>query len=583
MFKKLFFSFLILAFLLPSLVLADGMILPPPDRYMFETDQQGVIFFEDGVETLILSTSFRGDADNFAWVIPTPARPKVEKASKEIFIALRDLTEVQEDHPRSKGFGGVEFGLKDAMQNIHIIEQKKIEYYDITVLAADSKDALTEWLNNNDYHFPEQYSYVLDSYIKNRWFFTAVKITKDVDAEIFKQDMWNGSLIPLQLKFLTNKPVYPLRISSVIEEPSLTRKAPNHVTGKVNKAIEIKREEKISFYSNDFDMQEGSIEMWVKINQVSDKQANGTFLTVFDNSQRKEKFYFGVQGGSLQLHFYDDSFAPFNPLTWSASYSGRILSFSKSWNHVAVSWKQGESPKFYFNGTLLPVVYPSNKIIPVVETKTDYSSGQIYIGSSKFSKPLKNIYIDETKISSIARNNGEIFNNYNNDVGKKFSFDANTIAIASFDHDLTYIDRNAVNRKMAYINSAPAPRKNYYKPSQVGIELYIFTPDKEQALPGFKTRYAAWTDKKIIEDLAFNDNGKSWIEVEKKKYYLTKLSRYMKYSDMDNDLFFRDATENSDTGGNEQKSKVAFYIIICVAIFIILSVSIIIIHQFNRE
>jgi len=351
--KKILLTALFLTLLLaPNLALADGMIIPPPAHYMYETDQKGVIFFEEGIEILILSTSFKGDADNFAWVIPTPARPEVAKASSEIFTALQELTEVTEDQ-KIRPMIGLEYGMKDATQSVHVLEEKTIEYYDIAVLAADDKDALANWLNENGYYFPKPYAYVLDSYIKNRWFFTAVKITKDVDAAVLKQNMWSGSLIPLQLKFSTNKPVYPLKISSVINEPKV---APDQL-----------------------------------------------------------------------------------------------------------------------------------------------------------------------------------------------------------------------------------PRKNYYKPARVGIELYIFTADKEQALPGLTARYAAWTDKETIENLAYNDNGEPWLEAGEDKYYLTKLTRYMKYSEMSNDLFFRDAEANSDSAETEERSRAAFYIIISIAIFITLGTAIFIIHQFNHN
>ena len=346
MFKKFFVLFNIFAFLVPSVIFADGMMIAPPSRYIFETDQKAVIFFEDGMETLIISTSFKGDAEDFGWVVPTPSRPKVEKASKEIFTALKELTEVQGDYPKAAGFG-LDLMSEKGVNSVHVLEEKKIEYYDIAVLAADDKGALVDWLNKNGYHFPKQYSYVLDSYIQNKWFFTAVKITKDAAVNNLQQDMWSGSLIPLQFKFLTNRPVYPLKISSVIEEP----------TQKIN----------------------------------------------------------------------------------------------------------------------------------------------------------------------------------------------------------------------------------YQKPPQVGIELYIFTKDKEQILPGFQTRYAAWTDKKVIEDLAFNDNGEPWIKVKEDRYYLTKLSRYMKYSEMDSDLFFRDAKKNSDVIVDTQKSKTFFYVIITLSILFLIILFPILIYQFYKK
>ncbi|MCK5460228.1 DUF2330 domain-containing protein [Candidatus Parcubacteria bacterium] len=584
MFKKFFILINIFAILVPSVIFADGMMIAPPNRYIFETDQKAVIFFEDGLETLIISVSFKGDTDDFAWVVPTPSRPEVEKSSKEIFTALRELTEIQENYPRAAGFG-LDLISEKNMELVHVLEEKKIEYYDIAVLAADDKDALADWLNENGYHFPKQYSYILDSYIQNKWFFTAVKISKDVRKNL-DQDMWSGSLIPLQFKFLTNRPVYPLKISSVIEEPSPRENKPNYINGilETDKAIEINKNEKISFYSNDFNAQEGTIEMIVKIDQKDNEQANAIFLTVSNKNESDPYFYFGAQGGMLQLYYiYDKPFGNSKPIVWNAGFSGRKLDFSNLWNNVAVSWKHGEVPKFYFNGNLLPIAQSSNKVIPKVFDDKNVNK-QIYIGGSKFNNPSKSIYVDGIKISSVYKTDDEQKNDrFNLGSAKKFYFDESTIMFASFNENLNYLNKKSIVKKLNYYNSNSPKITNYNKPSQVGIELYIFTPDKEQVLPGFQTRYAAWTDKKVIENLAFNDNGEPWIKVKEDKYYLTKLSRYMKYSEMDSDLFFRDAEKNSDIIIDMQKSKTFFYIIITLSILFLIILFPILIYQFYKK
>jgi hypothetical protein len=61
------------------------------------------------------------------------------------------------------------------------------------------------------------------------------------------------------------------------------------------------------------------------------------------------------------------------------------------------------------------------------------------------------------------------------------------------------------------------------------------------------------------------------LKLDKDKYYLTKLNRQMKYEEMTNDLFFRDAAVNSDIDIGE-KSKVPFYILVCLSIFTSISV-----------
>ncbi|PIR05576.1 hypothetical protein COV56_02190 [Candidatus Kuenenbacteria bacterium CG11_big_fil_rev_8_21_14_0_20_37_9] len=224
MLKKNIFILSLVMLLLPTFVLADGMMIAPPDRYVLETDQKAVIFHDGGNETLVLSVMFQADAENFAWIIPTPARPGVTKSSDELFTALDELTRIV---PNDKRALGIDF---DYAQNImddgvEVIESKQVEYYDVTVLTADDSKALIKWLNKNGYNYPEFGRYILESYIQNSWYFTAVKIDDGYLADNIKRQLRYGHAIPLRLDFQTDKIVYPLRISSITDN-ALTHEIP---------------------------------------------------------------------------------------------------------------------------------------------------------------------------------------------------------------------------------------------------------------------------------------------------------------------------------------------------------------------
>lgn len=219
--KRLFLIFI--AFLIiPFFVSADGGIFPPPDYYIHETDQKAVIFYENGLETLILSVTFRGDAEDFGWVIPTPSRPQVSKSSDELFASLEQITTFEEDLVRPLTFEEA-YNLGKATQSVHIIETKKIEYYEVAVLTADEPEALAEWLAVNDYQFPKKASYILDSYIENNWYFVAVKIDTEAISPGVDRQLRQGHMIPLELKFSTDKIVYPLKITSTLETIELPK------------------------------------------------------------------------------------------------------------------------------------------------------------------------------------------------------------------------------------------------------------------------------------------------------------------------------------------------------------------------
>jgi len=67
-----------LVVLIPSLVLADGMVIPPVDPYipLDENAQLAAINYQDGLEKMIISVNFdMKDYDEAAWIFPVPAEP----------------------------------------------------------------------------------------------------------------------------------------------------------------------------------------------------------------------------------------------------------------------------------------------------------------------------------------------------------------------------------------------------------------------------------------------------------------------------------------------------------------------------
>ena len=336
--KKIIFALSIMALAMPAIVKADGAIFPPPDYWMQETDQKAVIFHNGNTETMILSVTFQGDAENFSWIVPTPSRPEVSKSTDELFTALNKLTAPEYDYGVMPMYGGASRDMAAEESGVTVLETKKVEYYDITVLEADDPEALTKWLKENKYQFPEEGKYLFDDYINNKWYFTAIKLDAKSLSGGVEAQLRQGHAVPLKFIFSSSKIVFPLKISGIAE---------------------------------------------------------------YFNYRQMPPFMGFEEGGPV-----DDS-----ALT---------------------------------------------------------SPSEIY------SKP------------------------------------------------------------------------SYWQPG-VNILLYVFA-DHKKDLPGFTTNYADWVKSKDIEKLAVESNGDYWIQPEEKKYYLTKLSRYMQPSEMTYDLYLRDASDNDEVG-----------------------------------
>ena len=216
--KILFLAVFVFSLILPMASRADGGIMPSPNYWVAESDQKAVIVFENNTETLILSTSFQGSAKDFAWIVPTPAKPQVDKGPVNIFEALDKLTEV------SQSGGGIiapqlMSSTSEKAPSVNVIEQKKIGIYNISVLEANDSNALYNWLKQNNYNYPEYGKTVLDDYIRNKWYFTAVKINSESLNQV-STDLKSGTITPLKLVFSSTKIVYPLKISSITMDKS---------------------------------------------------------------------------------------------------------------------------------------------------------------------------------------------------------------------------------------------------------------------------------------------------------------------------------------------------------------------------
>ena len=149
------------------------------------------------------------------WIIPTPSLPKVEKANEEIFENIAELAMPQKEYATGD-FGTFSGNLQEKAGVVVVIETKKVDYYEVTTLVSSDKDTLVKWFNENNYSYPEEYSYVLEYYINKNWFFTAIKVSPESQGstEVI-EDLKEGHPTPIKMEFLSDQIVFPLKISSV--------------------------------------------------------------------------------------------------------------------------------------------------------------------------------------------------------------------------------------------------------------------------------------------------------------------------------------------------------------------------------
>jgi hypothetical protein len=208
-------------------VLADGCFFPDSMyRDLYESAQKAVILYGNSTEHLILSVSFEGDAEDFAWVIPVPAKPEIGVTDPDLFWELSDFTATE--IPKGGGgfgcLGGATEGDTEE-EGVDVIEEQVVGPYATAILSATNATALADWLNANGYIFPEEGEEIISEYIEKEWYFVATKINAMVDIDLVRYEeeveeeaseaLAEGAIEPIVLSFASDEIVYPLRITSL--------------------------------------------------------------------------------------------------------------------------------------------------------------------------------------------------------------------------------------------------------------------------------------------------------------------------------------------------------------------------------
>jgi len=496
---------------LTPLVLADGMIIPPPYQDVYETAQKAVVWYENGVETLILSTTFNGKAQNFGWLIPTPTKPEVDQASDELFTALDDLTRPKYQPEPLPLLGAPPGGFEEKAVPAAptIIETKKVDIYDITVLKATDKEGLVEWLNKNDYQYPTDRQHLLQSYIDNNWYFVAVKVDSSAVSAAGSY-LESGHATPILLTFASDKIVYPLKISGLATQE--TKNPSNKVAYSFEKGMEGWTE----YYGYEPPIGNPSLE-----------PERGIKIKNYTINTSKATAYHG--SSSIQINV-TGAIENLGPLGTTLYLSG--LKAGKEYTVSGYVSSPQASGSAYISTS-------SNNLRELDSSrKIGFSTNW-----QRVSHTFSPIY-DWTYIHLLTDNLS---------LGNKVYWDAVQIEEGS---QPTNFDPTAIGKTF----TSDIYQKTIRHSENVTILIYVFA-DHKKDLPGFTTSYASWVPPQKIAKLAFTPDGsKPWRE-PKDKFYLTKLSRTMSPSAMTNDLILRDADNNDSVNaeGFPEFSQLRFF------------------------
>ena len=241
---------------------ADGKMywrenVPPSIPY-----QRAVIFFQDGVETLVLQSKYQmpgpGEAAPIGWVVPVPAVPELASMPADAayvafhflgrscpptmirmsrfpmysFVALCFLAlfpPVTRRMPGGArrpefvrvfallGFAGSIvlpplFAPLGTGSPVDVLSSQRVGIYDVQVIRGTGAEPVMEWLKDNEFEFGDGDRAAFASYVSRGWCFVVAKINpeeEDGESGIAVE----GLAAPLILRFPHSAPVYPLMLT----------------------------------------------------------------------------------------------------------------------------------------------------------------------------------------------------------------------------------------------------------------------------------------------------------------------------------------------------------------------------------
>jgi hypothetical protein len=214
-------------FALPLALVAHALVLcvlpapaccpaPPAGRPVVNADQTVIILWDAAARTqhFIRKASFQCEADDFGFLVPSPAQPELSESGNDAFPYLQKLTEPEKKkvpYPSGNvgcGCSGVKApaGLAN-QESVRVLDEKLVAGFKATVLEASSAKALVRWLVDNGYAFSAEVEAWAKPYVEAGWKITALKVAKAEDEKRAK----GVTASALRMSFKTDRPLFPYR------------------------------------------------------------------------------------------------------------------------------------------------------------------------------------------------------------------------------------------------------------------------------------------------------------------------------------------------------------------------------------
>jgi len=210
-----------------------GFFVAKADTDLFN-DASKVALVRDGDRTVVtMASNYRGDASEFAMVIPVvsvPKRNEIRVINQKVMQHLDDFTaprlvEYHDPEPLCPGAPGYgyqrieevvvtgarkEKGSRARRKELQVKIEAEYEVgeYDIQILSAKQSDVLITWLNEQGYKIPPGADETVSAYLSRGMKFFVAKVALD-------RHKGSAELSPLQVEYTDDNFMLPIRLGTV--------------------------------------------------------------------------------------------------------------------------------------------------------------------------------------------------------------------------------------------------------------------------------------------------------------------------------------------------------------------------------
>lgn len=209
-----------LAVIPPAQACACGGVVAPDGVEVDISGENAVLSWDGTTERMLLSMNTLTEAADAGLLIPTPAPAEVALAETTVFSELETLTapEVEIEYrwwpdlileaPEQEG--------PTHQSAVSVLDTRQLGDLAVTTLAASDADALTAWLAANGYVMRDGLADSLVPYVSEGWYYVAVRLTTEAEN-------LSGALQPLDLRFESERLIYPMRLSAAATSDQAVR------------------------------------------------------------------------------------------------------------------------------------------------------------------------------------------------------------------------------------------------------------------------------------------------------------------------------------------------------------------------